>query len=188
MTSTPDEPTDDTGLPSFPTGGDAGRAGRASAPEPPPAITQAVTLMRVGAALSALSVVLTLVTYGSFRDDIADQLNSSNITVSQAEIDTAVAVGITFVVFIGVVGVVLWLWMAWKNGQGRSWARVVASVLGGLNVVFTLFGFVGGQYMGLTLLLQAATLLIAVGALALLWRRESTAYYEAVTAHRTTIV
>ncbi len=156
-------------------------------PAAPQTITTAVALMRIGAALSAASVVLTLVTFGAFKDDIAAQLNASNITVTQAEIDTAVAVGISFVVFIGVVSVVLWLWMAWKNAEGRSWARAVASVLGGLNVVFTFFGFVGGQYMGLVLVLQTATLAIAVGTLVLLWRPASTDYYEDVDAHRTTI-
>ena len=157
-------------------------------PIAPSAITQAVTLMRLGAVLSAASVVLALVTFGAFKDDIAAQLNSSNITVTQEEIDTAVSVGISFVVFIGVVSVVLWLWMAWKNAEGRAWARAVASVLGGLNVVFTFFGFVGGQYVGLTLVLQTATLVIAVGALFLLWRPASTEYYDAVTAHRTTVI
>lgn len=184
MTNTPDDPNE---LPSFPGAGPA-PGGRPSSPRAPGTITVAVRLMRIGAVLSALSVVLTIVTFSSFKDDIAAQLNSSNITVSQAEIDTAVAVGISFVVFIGLVGVGLWLWMAWKNGEGRAWARVVASVLGGLNLVFTFFGFVGGQYMGTTLVLQAATLVIAIGALFLLWRPESTAYYEDVTAHRTTVV
>ncbi|MGJ9422410.1 hypothetical protein [Aeromicrobium sp. CF3.5] len=157
-------------------------------PTAPQTITTAVLLMRIGAALSAASVVLTLVTFGAFKDDIAAQLNASNNTVTQAEIDTAVAVGISFVLFIGVVSVVLWLWMAWKNAQGRSWARAVASVLGGFNVVFTFFGFVGGQYMGLVLVLQTATLAIAIGALFLLWRPASTTFYEAVDAHRTTVV
>jgi hypothetical protein len=29
----------------------------------------------------------------------------------------------------------LWLWMGWANGRGRSWARIVAAVLFGINTL-----------------------------------------------------
>jgi hypothetical protein len=38
------------------------------------------------------------------------------------------------------LGVGLWVWMAVKNGHGRKWARVVATVFGVINVL----GFVLG--------------------------------------------
>jgi hypothetical protein len=184
MTSTPpEEPFGSEGLPSFPTS--PGGSPSSGVPQPdltqPSSVRTAVRLMLVGAAISALSVIITVLTLGSFKDDLADQAREADASVTQADIDTAVAVGISFVVFIGVVGVALWLWMAWKNGQGRSWARIVASVLGALNVIFTLLSFAGGQTEPVTLVLSLVNLVLAVVILVLLWRKESTAFYEAVS-------
>jgi hypothetical protein len=39
---------------------------------------------------------------------------------------------ITMLTVIGLVIIALWLWMARANGQGRDWARILATVLAGL--------------------------------------------------------
>lgn len=187
MTSTPnppDEPFGAGGLPSFPTSPE-GSPESSGVPRPdltqPAPIRLAVRLMWAGAAVSVLSVVVGLVTYGSFKDDVTAGLRADDVNVSQTTIDAAVAVGITFVVALGVLGALVWVWMAWKNGQGRAWARIVATVLGGLNVLFTLIGFAGGQSEPLTLVLSVVNLALAVAILVNLWKKESTAFYEAVS-------
>ena len=35
----------------------------------------------------------------------------------------------------GLIAIGLWLWMAWANGRGRGWARVLSAVLFGINTL-----------------------------------------------------
>ena len=86
--------------------------------ERPPSINHAVLAMRIGALISALYLVITLAMLGSLKDDIRDELDRQNETYTQSDIDTTFGIIITSVVVFGVIGVILWLWMAAKNRQG----------------------------------------------------------------------
>ena len=57
--------------------------------------------------------------------------------------------------------------------------RIVATVLGGLNILWTLLGFVGGNLTPLSLVVSLINLALAGYILYLLWRPESTQLYEA---------
>lgn len=153
-----------------------------AAPEQPSSIATSVKLMYAGAALSLLSIIVTLFTLDTIRETIEESVLESDSDATQSTIDAAIAVGITMAVVLGLIGVGLWLWMAWKNGQGRSWARIVATVLGALNVVFTLFGFTQSGMTAVTVTIGVANLILAVVILVLLWKKESTEYYNAVSA------
>lgn len=142
--------------------------------EQPPSILTAVRLMYVGAALSLLGVLLTFTQTDAIRDAVED----SDDTLTASEIDTLVNVSIASAVIAGLVGVGLWVWMAVKNGQGRSWARVVATVLGALNIVFTLFSLAGGTATPLTLVSSVVSLVLAAVILYLLYRPDSTRFYD----------
>ena len=157
---------------------------RQAPPAQPSSISLAVKLMGAGAGVSLVSLIVSLLGLGSLKDDIARQIRDADPSVTQSTIDAAYAVGIVFAIVVGAISVLLWLWMAWKNGQGRSWARVTATVLGALNVVFTLFGFAAGGVETPTLLLSVVNLVLAVVILVLLWRKESTQFFEAHTAAR----
>lgn len=189
MTTTPqpDEPTGPDGLPKFPVSSGEPAPSGVPSPDltPPAAVRLAVRLMRVGALVSVLSTIVAMATYGSFKDDVAEQMRASDPNISQDLIDTSIAVGITFSVAVGLLGAVVWLWMAWKNGQGRAWARIVATVLGGLNIVFTLLGFASGQAGPAVLVLSLVNLALAISILVLLWKKESSAFYAAASNRNT---
>ncbi|KQV74873.1 hypothetical protein ASC61_07580 [Aeromicrobium sp. Root344] len=136
-------------------------------------------LMWTGAAVSLISLVVGLATLGDAKDQIRDDLVKDDPNVSQSTIDAAYAVGIVVVVVIGSVGVFLWLWMAWKNGQGRSWARIVATVLGALNLLFTLLSFTQPSTESASLALALVNVVLAIAILTLLWRKESSEFYDA---------
>jgi hypothetical protein len=68
--------------------------------------------------------------------------------------------------------------MAVKNGQGRSWARVVATVLGALSILFNLFGLAGGGATAASLVFSLVSLALAAAILFLLYRPESTRFYD----------
>jgi hypothetical protein len=145
--------------------------------EQPSSVRTAVLLMRVGAVVSLLSLVATLLTLSSLKSQIRDQLVSSDRQVSDSMVDAAYGTAIVFSVVLALIGVGLWLWMAWKNGQGRGWARIVATVLGGLNVLLTLISVVSGNATTLALVLSLVNLVLAVVILVLLWKKESSAFF-----------
>jgi hypothetical protein len=146
------------------------------APTPPPSILTAVKLMYAGAALSAISFLTSLLTQESVRDQIAE----ANPDYTEEQLDTTVAFGVAFAVVIGLIAILLWVWMAESNRRGKSWARVVATVLGALNIVFTVVGLLLGQSSGLVVVFSLVSAVLAAVILYLLYRPESNAYYEEV--------
>jgi uncharacterized YccA/Bax inhibitor family protein len=138
--------------------------------------------MWAGAALSALSLVVTLATLGSLKDQIREQLAEQDTKVTEDAVNASYTAGIAFAVILGILGILLWLLMAWKNGQGRSWARIVATILAGLNVLLTLGGLAIGGATGtssgaISTLISILTLVVSVAVVVLLWRKESSEYY-----------
>jgi hypothetical protein len=142
--------------------------------EQPATIRLAVRLMWIGAAISFIGIVVAFVQ----RDELRDQFREADSSLSSSELDTAVAAGLTFIGVIGVVAIGLWVWMATTNGQGRAWARTVATVLGGLNILFTLLGFLGDQLTPLNIAVSILTIALAAAILYLLYRPDSNAYYD----------
>jgi hypothetical protein len=170
----PSYPTGPGGMPAYP--GDS---------EPPPSavpqpqsIVTAVRLMWAGAALSVVELIVALASLGSIKDNIADQLRD-NGDFSQDNLDSAYNVAVVSVFVSAIIGIALWLWMARVNGRGRRWARIVASVLGGVNVLFFVVALGQGQATALQLVFSAISVALAVAILVLLWRPESTAFYNA---------
>lgn len=147
-------------------------------PEPPQPILTAAKLMYVGAALSALLLLFTFLSRGAIRDAVED----SDTGLSADEVDAAVNLTIGIGVVVGLIGIGLWLWMAAANKAGKSWARVVATILGGLNILFTLFSLSGGG--GLNLIVNVLQIALAAYILYLLYRPESSQYYAAVSGSR----
>jgi hypothetical protein len=145
-------------------------------PDKPPApqsVLNAVKLMYAGAAVSAVSLIISLATIGGTKDAIkkakpsltATQLNQLNTFI------------IALAVVSGVIGVALWLWMARKNGQGKNWARTLSTVLFALATV-DLFGVLSQPKTVLGLVFPVLTWLIGLGAIVFLWRRESTEFFK----------
>lgn len=151
----------------------------AYAPRPdvpqPTSILQAVRLMFVGAAISAVGVLLSFTQTDAIREAVED----SDSSLTSSEVDTVVNVAVGFAAVFGLIGVGLWIWMAVTNGQGKSWARVVATVLGGLNILGTLFNLTQPGSTPLSLVLAVVGLILAAVILFLLYRPESSRYYEA---------
>ncbi|TDE00912.1 hypothetical protein [Jiangella asiatica] len=150
----------------------------AARPEPPAQILTAAKLMYVGAVLSGLLLLFTFLS----RDAIRDAVEDSDSSLSADEIDAAVNLTIGVGIVVGLIGVGLWLWMAAANKAGKSWARVVATILGGLNILFTLFSLSGGG--GLNLIVNVVQIALAAYILYLLYRPESSQYYAAVSGSR----
>jgi hypothetical protein len=183
MTTTPpDEPVQagSASYPSYPA--EPVQAGSASHPSRPGGVAQpssvrlAVRLMWAGAALTVLSLVVTLASLGTAKEDIEERLRRDDPSVSQSTIDAAFAIGVGSALVVSVIGVGTWLWMAWKNGQGRSWARVVATVLAGFNVLFAPLVFVQDT-PSVSRVFSIVNVVLAIVILVLIWRKDATEFY-----------
>jgi hypothetical protein len=142
-------------------------------PPAPPSIQNAVKLMYAGAALSALGFIVGLATLGSLKKDI---INASSKPLTPSQLHAAQVFGVATIVILGLIGIGLWLWMARANGAGKSWARIVAAVLFGLNTVGLLSAIARPSAFG-TKIFDILGWLVGLGATVFLWRRESSEYF-----------
>lgn len=142
-------------------------------PPAPASIQTAVKLMYGGAAVSTVSLIVSLVTIGSIKTAI--EKAKPSFTVAQVNQADHFIIGLAIV--SGVIGVALWLWMARANGQGRNWARIVSSVLFFL-ATLDLLGVFSQPKTAIGLVFPVLTWLIGVCTIVLLWRKESTAFFR----------
>ena len=151
---------------------------RPSAPAP---VLTAVKLMYAGAAVSVAGLIIGL---ALIIVDIDVAARGQFLGHSLAAQKPLV---ITVWMVFGLVVIALWLWMARANGQGRTWARIVSTVLFGLATLQLPGGFtkpVSHAGFGATVLYYGGTVLFVaawlVGAAAvwLLWRPASSAFFK----------
>jgi hypothetical protein len=142
-------------------------------PPAPPSVLNAVKLMYAGAVVSAIEIIISLTTIGSLKSAIEKAYPHD----TAAYVHTLEVEGVAGLVISGLLGVGLWILMARMNLAGRSWARIVATVLFAINTLELLSIFVRPNA---TLGVAFAVLLwlIGLGAIVFLWRGESSAYFQ----------
>ena len=133
----------------------------------------------------------------------AADTSGSGTPVPTSEIKDIFLVG---AIVVGIVAALVWLWIAWKNGAGRNWARVVATVFFALSCLGLPELLTGGHLPAMPSTLTAAdgatvtvpqvavpAWLIAAGVVnwllglaivILLWQRAASGYYDAVSLSR----
>jgi hypothetical protein len=145
--------------------------------EPPRSVLNAVKLMYAGAALSTISVIVALVTIGSLKSAIL----SKNPNFTSTQVHSAEVVGVVSAIIGGLIAVGLWLWMAWANGKGRGWARVVSAVFFGINTLDLLVS-IAQVHAVATLILGVLVWLAGLGAIVLIFSKESAPFYKQQSA------
>jgi hypothetical protein len=147
--------------------------------EPPPSVRNAVRLMYAGAALSAIVVIVTLVSIASLKGAILSKYpHYTSTQVHNAE----VAAVITSVIG-GVIAIGLWLWMAWANGRGRRWARIVAAVFFAINTLDLIASFARIHAVG-AVIVGVLVWLAGLGAIVLLFNKQSAPFFAQRPAPR----
>jgi hypothetical protein len=145
-------------------------------PTPPASLLAAVKLMYVGAGLSLLGMLFAVAT----RTQLRDQLIEEDPDQSTEELNRAVDMATGVSVVIGLIAVGLWLWMAQANGRGEAWARIVATVLFGLNIVLTAYNL--AQTTGFGVVVNITSIVLSGAILWLLYRKDSNSYYASRAA------
>jgi len=142
-------------------------------PPAPQSVVNAVKLMYVGAAVTTVSLIISAVDISGTKAAIR-KAKPSWTTTQVNQFDRFI---IITAIVSGLIGIALWLWMARANSQGKNWARIVSTVLFGL-ATLDLFGVLTEPKTLLGLLFPVLTWLVGLGAIWLLWRRESSAFFK----------
>jgi hypothetical protein len=141
-------------------------------PAPPP-VENAVKLMYVGAAVSTVSLIISLADIGGVKTAI----KKAKPSWTAAQVNQYDRFLITVAIVSGVIGIALWLWMARANNQGKNWARILSTVLFCL-ATLDLIGVFSQPKTVLGLVFPLLTWLVGLGAVFLLWRPESSAFFK----------
>jgi hypothetical protein len=156
----------------------------------PVSVDNAVRVMYMGAAASLIGIVIDLATVGPPRDKpVTLDNNGPELTATQltASVHAATGAHVTIgaLVVAGVIGVMLWIWMAQSNQSGKRWARIVATVLFGVDTLSLIAGINGASALSgtaATRIYGTAIWLIGLAAIVLLWQRTSCAYFRGSAA------
>jgi hypothetical protein len=155
----------------YPSGGQAPAPGQR--PPAPPSVRTAVKLMYGGAVVSAISLILGLFTLGSTRHAIS----AADPRLTPAQVGTAVSVEVTVVLVGGLIGIGLWLWMAWASGRGHNWARITGTVFFGLYTL-GMIGDVSRPAPVGSRIVEILSWVIGLATVVMLWRGESGAFFR----------
>jgi hypothetical protein len=146
-------------------------------PRPPRAVMNAVRLMYAGAALELATLITIVVTAGSVKSAI---LGSHPAAWPVALVHlTADEIGAP-------IAIVLWVWLAWANGRGQDWARLVFAALFALTTLSLLSGLAGhaSTYARADLIAGTVLWLVALAAMVLIFSKQSNPYYRHEAAQR----
>lgn len=144
---------------------------------PPVTVQRAIRLMYGGAATSTVYLIAALATMGSLKSALVNANKTAKHPLTASQINGEATGYIIYVVFVGLVAIALWLWMARMNGQGKNWARVTATVLFCLWTINTI-GTVTQTRLILAMVFPVIAWLFGLGAVFLLWRPDSAACFK----------
>jgi hypothetical protein len=167
--------------------GGSGLPAQQPKPPLPDPMRNAFYLMLAGAALQAIGLLSALAQIGTIRDQIAERVltqpNPQNI-----DVDALVNVTIAVIVVFGLLGIGLWIWMAFANKAGKNWARITATVFFGILTVSLLINIAarssdstmtaGSSSTAIGTILTVLTWIVGLAAIILLYNRKSSAYFK----------
>jgi hypothetical protein len=151
-------------------------SGKPIEPERPPApqsVLNAVKLMYAGAAISTASLIASLADIGSIKPALRSEF--PKYTASQ--IDQAFKAFLIVALISAGIGIGLWIWMARANGKGKNWARITSTVLFLIETLSALEALRGPKTV-VALVFPVLTWLVGLGAVWLLWRPESSQFFN----------
>lgn len=146
-----------------------------AAPRSPRTVTHAVKLMYLGAVLELATLVTIVASAGAFHAAIVQRYPA----FTAAQWHAVVAAHLIPDVVAAPLAVGLWLWMAWANGKGHAWARVVFTGFFALSTLGVLVALAQDAAVYATADLIAGMLvwLVQGATLALIYSRRSDPHY-----------
>lgn len=143
-------------------------------PAPPTQVTTAFWLYIAAAALSIVSLIISLATIGTSREAVQRQLEASGQPISGSALDAIIAGTVIISVVFAIIWVGVYVLFAFFMKRGANWARIVLTILAALSLLNILSGYGVGA-------LQALAAIIAT---VLIWLRPASEYFQAVKESR----
>ena len=140
----------------------------------PLSMQRAVRLMLSGAAATGAWGLFLVIVMIVNKNDL---ITSSGKKITSGQLTT----GIIYSVLITLILAAVWVLMARMNQRGRSWARITSTalfVLWSIETYATIGGAGGSGLAIVDAILVLVTWLIGLGALFMLWRRESSDFFR----------
>jgi len=150
---------------------------RTSGPRPPRTIVNAARLMYAGAAVELATLITIVVTAGSVK---------AAVLASHPAVWHLALIHLTTDEIAAPIAVVLWAWLAWANGRGYDWARLVFTAFFALTTMSLISALAGhaATYARADLIAGTALWLVALAAVVLIFSKKSNQYYRHVSAQR----
>jgi hypothetical protein len=146
------------------------REGEGQAPQRPASVDTSFMLWLVAAAIGVIS---SLLSFGT-QDELAAEMGVAADTGANAAGTV-----------VGLIVIGIWIAVVFAMRNGKNWARIVLAVLGGLNVVFGLFGLLAlgilfslGITGALQGLLSIASLAAVVAAIVFMFKPDANYYFK----------
>jgi hypothetical protein len=146
-----------------------GSASMPEKPSVPASVRDAVRLMYAGAVASLLGIAVNLATLQT----TANLLQRQSRQVQAGRLEHFLMAGD---IVYGLIGAGLWIFVARACGNSRNWARVTGSVLFGVATVETVGSLARPEAIPAKIV-WFVIWLIGLGAIVLLWRRTSSAFF-----------
>jgi hypothetical protein len=146
-------------------------------PPQPASLGNAVRLMWLGAGVAAVTTIVEFAVRSKIKAAVFHGMHrNAGHQYTVAQVHQFATVTVVAYLVAGVISILLWVWMARANNLGRGWARICATVLFGLDTVGV---FLSLHRASFSIFFLLAEWLIGAGAIALLWRRETTQFVGA---------
>lgn len=151
-----------------------------SRPPVPQSVVRAAQVMYAGAAASLIGIIIDMTTLSATKSEIIKR--DPSLTPTQVNNAEHFAIGVFIVE--GLIGAALWLWMAQSCKAGKNWARIVSTVLFGLDTIGVIAGAAAVASGGAVRIYAIVVWLIGLAAIILLWQRQSTDFFKSASAPR----
>jgi hypothetical protein len=144
---------------------------------PPRTVLAAVRLMCIGAVVELAALATLVATMGSLKAAVLArdpaQWHSALVMLTAKEV-------------FAPIGIALWLWLAWANGRGHDWARLIFTWFSGLLTVSLLVALAqhAAVYAPADLAALTALWLVALASMVLIFSKASWPYYRQQPADR----
>lgn len=139
------------------------------AAERPASVERAYLLMLVRAGLSAISILVSVITVSDLRQQLRN--------AGYGDFSDVARTAITFAVVIGAVFIVLYVLLALQVRKGKNWARITTFVIAGLGVLGALTS-AAGHATGPSQAISIITGLVDLAIIVLLASRTSTPWFR----------
>jgi ABC-type Na+ efflux pump permease subunit len=142
-------------------------------PAIPASVLNAVKVMYAGAVFSVLDIIIGLTNQSATKTAI----RKKSPHLSLHTLNNTVHIAVIGDIVVGVLGALLFIWIARSCRSGKNWARVTATVLCFIGFLGAVFHIIEPEAT-LNLIASFVLFLIGLAAVVLLWLRSSSAYFK----------